>query len=160
MENEVEKACPLLHQKVATPETVLKFALIHTNSKATPSQKESSSQGEERPMEKVEPATQDKLLNTPMEKLNIIPRNAANPMEEEKDAPPFRNLGTKTQDNLGERTQLTGKKSKMHNKRRRCHSVLNSISKRNLPKCTVKVYIPQPSYSCKYDNDCRYYKAF
>ena len=51
-----------------------------------------------------------------MEKLNIIPRNAANPMEEEKDAPPFRNLGTKTQDNLGERTQLTGKKPKMHNK--------------------------------------------
>ena len=79
MENEVEKACPLLHQKAATPETALKVALIHTNSKATPSQKESSSQGEERPMEKVEPATQDKLLNTPMEKLNIIPRNAANP---------------------------------------------------------------------------------
>ena len=106
MENEVEKACPLLHQKAATPETVLKVASIHTNSKATPSQKESSSQGEERPMEKLEPATQDKLLNTRL--------------------------------NSGQ----------MHNKRRRCHSVLDSISildsisKRNLPKCTVKFYIP------------------
>ena len=58
MENEVEKAYPLLHQKAATPETALKVASIHTNSKATSSsQKESSSQGEERPMEKVEPAT-------------------------------------------------------------------------------------------------------
>ena len=106
MENEVEKACPLLHQKEATPETALKVASIDTNSKATPSQKESSSQGEERPMEKVEPATQDKLLNTRLDS------------------------------------------GQMHNKRRRCHSVLDSISildsisKRNLPKCTVKVYIP------------------
>ena len=112
MENEVEKACPLLHQKAATPETALKVALIHTNSKETPSQKESSSQGEERPMEKVEPATQDKLLNTRLDS------------------------------------------GQMQNKRPRCHSVLDSISKRNLPKCTIKVYIPQPSYSYKYDNDC------
>ena len=100
MENEVEKACPLLHQKAATPETALKVASIHTNSKATPSQKESSSQGEERPMEKVEPAAQDKLLNTRLDS------------------------------------------GQMHNKRRCCHSVLDSISKRNLPKCTVKFYIP------------------
>ena len=65
MENEVEKACPLLHQKEATPKTALKVASIHTNSKATPSsQKESSSQGEEIPMEKLEPAMQNKLLNT------------------------------------------------------------------------------------------------
>ena len=100
MENEVEKAYPLLHQKAATPETALKFASIHTNSKETPSQKESSIQGEERLMEKVELATQDKLLNTQLDS------------------------------------------GQMHNKRQRCHSVLNSISKRNLPKCTVKFYIP------------------